>query len=380
VTAADVTPRASPCVATLELTDFRCFGALTTRFTPGLTVLSGANGEGKTSMLEAVCWAARGRSFRRVPDSALVRSGADGAVLRTELVDTDRRVTLAAELHSHGRSRVLLNGQAVARRRDLADLLRVTVFTPDDLQLVKDGPSERRWYLDEILASLAPRYDRARSDYERVLRQRNALLKGGVRDADAKATLTVFDAQLVASGSELVRGRLGLVHRLARPVAQAYVRLAGAGTVGARYLADWHATPLEVTDREQVEELLAAAVDRERPREIERRVTLVGPHRDEWQLGIDGLDARTHASQGEQRSLALALRLAGHTAVQEATGSTPVLLLDDVFSELDDRRAEALVELLPHGQTLLTTASHVPRVVSPDRVLRLSGHELEEIA
>jgi DNA replication and repair protein RecF len=364
----------------LDLVDFRCFGALTTRFTPGLTVLSGANGEGKTSMLEAVCWAARGRSFRRVPDSALVRAGAEGAVLRTELVDTDRRVTLAAELHPHGRSRVLLNGQAVARRRDLADLLRVTVFTPDDLQLVKDGPSERRWFLDEILASIAPRYERARSDYERVLRQRNALLKGGVRDADSKATLAVFDAQLVAAGSELVRGRLGLADRLAGPAGHSYARLAGGGAVGARYLADWHDRPLGVGDREQVVELLTAAVERERAREIERRVTLVGPHRDEWQLGIDGLDARTHASQGEQRSLALALRLAGHTAVQEATGTTPVLLLDDVFSELDDQRAEALVELLPHGQTLLTTAGHVPRVVSPDRVLRLSGHKLEEVA
>jgi DNA replication and repair protein RecF len=380
VTAAGVTPRASPCVATLELVDFRCFRALTTRFTPGLTVLSGANGEGKTSMLEAVCWAARGRSFRRVPDAALVRSGTDGAVLRTELVDTDRRVTLAAELHAHGRSRVLLNGQPVARRRDLVDHLRVTVFTPDDLQLVKGGPSERRWFLDEILGSIAPRYDRARSDYERVLRQRNALLKGGVRDADAKATLAVFDEQLVASGSELVRGRLGLADRLTGPTAQAYARLAGTSTVEARYLADWHNAPLEPADRERVAHLLATAVERERPREIERRVTLVGPHRDEWLLGIDGRDARTHASQGEQRSLALALRLAGHTAVQEATGRTPVLLLDDVFSELDDRRAEALVELLPHGQTLLTTAGHVPRVVSPDRVLRLSHHELEEVA
>src|SRR5262245_38686613 len=211
-----VTAGAGPAtsVGHLWLTDFRCLRDVDVELAPGLTVLQGANGQGKTSLLEAVGWIARARSFRRVTDAMLVAAGAEQAIIRAEVATAGREQLFEAEIRATGRNRVLCNRQPVARARDLHGLLRVTVFSPDDLTLVKGGPAERREYLDEILSMLAARYDAARGDFERVLKQQNALLRGGVRDDEARATLDVFDEQLVRSGAELVRGRLRLIERL----------------------------------------------------------------------------------------------------------------------------------------------------------------------
>jgi DNA replication and repair protein RecF len=365
-------------VTELSLTDFRCYHEARLAPAPGVTVVLGANGEGKTTLLEAVGWAAATRSFRGVPDAALVRSGASAAILRIEVEDAGRSQLLEAEIHAQGRNRVRLNHNPLGRTRDLLGLLRVTVFAPDDLRLVKGGPSERRDYLDDLLVAIAPRYDAARSDYERVLRQRNALLRGGMRGDDATSTLDVFDEQLARAGGELVRGRLRLVERLLPQVDAAYRALAGSGyDVAAVYEAEW-APPGSHLDPETVEQLLRDAVASHRDREIDRGITLVGPHRDEWRLGLPSGDARTHASQGEQRTLALALRLGGHRVCAEVIGAEPVLLLDDVFSELDDGRSHALVENLPHGQTLITTATAVPPDIDPDLVVRVESGKLHE--
>jgi DNA replication and repair protein RecF len=367
---ADATVR----VVQLWLTDFRCFEALDVELAPGLTVLFGANAVGKTSVLEAVGWAGRGRSFRGVPDSALVRAGCSEAILRIEVAEDERRQLLEVAIRAVGANRVLLNRNRLNRTRDLAGLLRVTVFSPDDLELVKGGPAERRELLDDLLSGLAPRYDAARGDFERVLRHRNALLRAGVRDADDRTTLDVFDEQLVQSGAELVRGRLRLVERLVPVVERSYAQLAGReSAVETRYEADWSADPLTIDMVDAVADTLRGAIAGRRKQEIDRGLTLVGPHRDELRLRLNNLDARTHASQGEQRSLALALRLAGHHVTAELTGATPVLLLDDVFSELDAARADALVRELPPGQTLLTTASVVPHGVEPERRLRIEN-------
>src|SRR5690242_17533825 len=199
-------------VSHVSLRDVRCFDALDLDLGAGVTLLLGANGAGKTSLLEAVGWVARARSFRGVPDAALVRRGHDEAIIRADVVQGERAQLFEAEVRATGRNRILLNRHPVARARDLYGLLRVTVFAPDDLQLVKGAPSERRDYLDELLAMIAPRYDAARSDYERVLRQRNALLRSGMRGPDDASTLEVFDEQLVRAGSEIVRGRLQLAH------------------------------------------------------------------------------------------------------------------------------------------------------------------------
>lgn len=363
----------------LWVTDFRCFDALELALPPGLTVLHGANGQGKTSVLEAVGWIARARSFRGVPDSLLVRSGATASVIRAEVSSGSRSRLFEAEIRAQGRNRILLDKQQVTRLRDLHGLLRVTVFAPDDLALVKDGPSERRTYLDELLVMLAARYEAARADYERVLKQRNALLRGRPRDELVASTLAVFDDQLARSGAELVRGRLRLVDRLVPAVDAAYRDLApDGGRVTARYETDW-CEPLSVDDHDAVEDLMRDALARRARAEAERGVTLVGPHRDEWRLEIGGLDARTQASQGEQRTLALALRLAGHAVVGDITGAVPVLLLDDVFSELDRERADALVRSLPAGQTIVTTAGVLPESITPERTLRVAGGHVETV-
>jgi DNA replication and repair protein RecF len=364
-------PSSPTYVSELWLTDFRCYDHAELRFSPGVTVITGANAQGKTSLLEAVAWAAGGRSFRGVPDAALVRVGAERAILRTTVRDGGRERLLEAELNARGRNRVRLDHQTVARTRDLRDLLLVSVFAPDDLQLVKDGPAFRRGYLDELLAMNAPRYEATCADYDRVLRQRNALLKGGLRGEDAESTLAVFDAQLTRTGGDLLRGRLRLLERLEPAIRAAYAELAGPATaVVACYEATWTDAGLRPDD--DIEAALQQALRERRRAEIDRGTTLVGPHRDELRLLLDDLDSRIYASQGEQRTLALALRLGGHRMTTEIAGTAPVLLLDDVFSELDGRRAAALTAHLTAGQTLLTTAGNMPQGVHADQVFAVA--------
>jgi DNA replication and repair protein RecF len=361
-------------LARLWLERFRAIESADLELSPGLTVFAGANAQGKTSLLEAVAWIARGRSFRGVPDQVLVQHEAAQAIVRAEVVTGARTQLFEAEINVAGRNRVQLNRSAVQRRRDLHDLVRVSVFAPDDLELVKGGPSSRREYLDDLLAAIALRYDAARSDYERIVRHRNALLRAGLRDPNDRATLDVFDDQLVVAGAEVLRGRLRLLDQLIGRVRDGYRALAGSAiAIDATYQAEWHDGALADAEPATLQAALRDALARTRSRELDRRVTLVGPHRDEVQLRVGGLDARTHASQGEQRTLALALRLAGHHLVADLTGVVPVLLLDDVFSELDDQRAGALVENLPPGQTLLTTAGSLPPGVHPDRTLAVEG-------
>jgi DNA replication and repair protein RecF len=239
--------------------------------------------------------------------------------------------------------------------------VRVSLFSPDDLELVKGGPAARRRYLDDALAGLHPRHAATRADLERVLRQRNALLKQckGRLDPLAETTLDVWDAKLAVTGEALAEARADLVATLEGPLGKAYDQLAGtpADAAGA-YERSWSGP-------------LAAALTAARTDDVRRGQSTVGPHRDELRLSIAGLPARTHASQGEQRSLALALRLAAHRAVTDAVGESPILLLDDVFSELDVDRAAALVAHLPDGQVLLTTAANVPADVAPALTLRV---------
>jgi DNA replication and repair protein RecF len=365
-------------VAALSVLDFRCYEAVDLELPAGVTAVVGGNGAGKTSLLEAVGWAALGKSFRGVADAALVRVGAEHAVLRVQVTSDDgaRQRSVEAEVRAVGRNRVLVDHHPITRTRDLLECLRVTVFAPDDLALVKGGPAGRREYLDDLLVATAPRYQATRTDYEKVLRHRNALLKGGVRGAEATATLEVFDDQLVAAGAELVTGRLKLVDGLAPALETAYRALAPTTTaIGARYEAEWAggAPP----DPSAVPELLREALTTRRRQELDRGVTLVGPHRDEWRLDVGGFDSRTQASQGEQRTLALALRLAGHRLAADILGEQPVLLLDDVFSELDPDRCDALVDELPAGQTIVTTAGALPAGVHAEQQVSVADGKVE---
>ena len=370
-------------LARLWLTDFRGHQESEVEVGPGITVFAGGNAQGKTSVLEAVGWLARMSSFRGAPDSALVRVGREKAIVRAEIVPANRGPDvrpdlIEAEIAAAGRNRVLLNRKPLPRARDLLGSLRITVFAPDDLRLVKAGPAERRTELDDLLVALSPRYDAVQSDYERVLKHRNAWLRTWSR-ADDPATLDVWDEQLVRAGAELVRGRLKLLDRLAAPLGKAYGDVAGAAAdVAGAYEAAWTGDViLDETRLDDVAPLLAEAVARSRSADLERRLTLVGPHRDDWRLSIDGLDARRYASQGEQRSLALAVRLAGHVVISDVVGEPPVLLLDDVFSELDEARANNLVAHMPIAQALVTTAGTLPPGLPAERVVWVAGGRLE---
>jgi DNA replication and repair protein RecF len=346
----------------LWLQDFRNY--TTAELVPapdGLTVVAGGNGQGKSNLLEAVGWLATLESFRGAPAEALVRQGAEQAVVRAEGERDGRPLLVEVEINLGRRDRVLVNRQPLKRARDLLGALRVTVFAPDDLALVKGGPAERRRYLDDLLVALHPRNDALRNDVERIVRQRTTLLKqaGGRLSGEVAATLDVWDAKLAAAGETWVAAREALVASLEPALGKAYDQVAStAAEVGVQYGRSWEGP-------------LADALVTAREGDVRRGVTTVGPHRDELSLSVAGLPARTHASQGEQRSVALALRLGGHAVVSEATGSSPVLLLDDVFSELDPDRTEALLAHLPPGQALLTTAGPLPAQARPALVVRV---------
>lgn len=348
----------------LSLADFRGYESAEVSFADDLTAVIGPNGQGKSNLLEAVGYLATLSSFRGAPLDALIRFGAPRAVIRGEAEREDRDLLLEVEIVSTGRNRAQLNRQPLRRSRDLLGALRVTVFSPDDLTLVKGGPGERRRYLDEVLVAVHPRNDALEAHVERILRQRNALLKqsGGRLTTDIELTLDVFDAKFAAAGEALASARQTLVGQLSPALSEAYDRVAHAPSdVRMVYEPPWLAGGLEAA-------LLAVRRD-----DVRRGVSLVGPHRDELAMSIRQLPARTHASQGEQRSLALALRLAAHEVVTKVVGTPPVLLLDDVFSELDAVRSEALLATLPVAQTILSTTGSLPAGAAPGQVLHVQA-------
>lgn len=350
------------------LTDFRSYPSVGLELPPGLCAVLGPNGVGKTNLLEGIAYLSNLRSFRGAPAEALVRAGAGQAVVRGEVDDAGRVTLIEAEITPNGRNRVLVNRQRLPRTRDLLGAVRVTVFSPDDLELVKAGPQLRRGFLDDTLVALHPRNDALRSEWERALRQRNALLKQihGRPDEAAALTLEVWDTKAAEWGEALASARAELVERLEPLVVTAYRDVSGEeGAVTLRYESPWRTAGL------------AAALAAARSDELRRGITLVGPHRDELVIALNGLPARTHASQGEQRSVALALRLAAHRLVADVADSTPVLLLDDVFSELDPQRSAALLDALPPGQTVLSSAAGLPDGVEAQAVVRVRPGILE---
>ena len=352
-------------VARLELVDFRNYANATFDFQPGTTAVVGLNGQGKTNLAEAMAYLATLDSFRGAPLDALIRVGADSAVVRATVVHDDgREVLVELELSRNGRNRVLVNRQKLGRARDLLGVMRVTVFSPDDLAVVKEGPGGRRRFLDDVLVALALKYDALRLELDRILKQRNMLLKqvSGRLSDDTAMTLDVWDAKMAEVGDQFGHARAVLVARLTPLVGLAYEQLADRPTsVELRYEPLWR------------QRGLGAALAEARGDDVRRGVSSVGPHRDDLELFIDGMPARTHASQGEQRTLALALRLAAHRLVTDKAGSAPVLVLDDVLSELDPGRCEALLRHLPTGQVVLTTAGVLPEAAHPDAILRIEA-------
>ena len=351
-------------VDSVELVDFRNYEELKIALTAGTTAILGRNGQGKTNLAEAISFLATLESFRGAPNDALVRRGADRAYVRAEVIDDDgRRSLIECEIARTGPSRVQVNRQRLPRTRDLLGVIRTSVFSPDDLVLVKGAPGDRRRFLDVTLTALATRNDALRRDLDRAIRQRNVLLKqsGGRLDEATAVTLDVWDGRMAELGDRIGAERAALVERLQPLVVEAYSRLAGVqALVGLDYDPEWRRLGL------------AEALSRSRKDDLRRGVSTVGPHRDDIDFLLADMPARTHASQGEQRTLALALRLAAHRLIAERVGSTPILVLDDVLSELDEGRATALLDDLPAGQIVITSASPLPDAARPERVIRIA--------
>lgn len=351
----------------MRATFFRNLSALELRPSPnGLTVIRGDNGSGKTSLLEAIVYCSVLRSFRRVPKESLVQAGASQSHLRCDLMLGARPVEIAVEIEPPGRDRALCNGKRVNGPKALLEVLRTTLFTPDDLELAKGGPAFRRDLLDDVIEATRPRLAGERANLERVLRQRNTLLKqlGGRLSPEAIITLDVWDERMAETGERVAAAREAVTAALDPLTEEAFAALAAhAGPLRLRYARSF-STPL-------IDALRAA-----RKEDLRRQVTTVGPQRDDLEIEAGDLDARTRLSQGRQRCVALALRLATHRYITEVTGARPVLLLDDAFSELDEGTARALVNELPLGPALLTTAGPLPPGAEPDLVLELSEGSL----
>ncbi|MEU1836460.1 DNA replication/repair protein RecF [Micromonospora chersina] len=350
-------------VRRLELVDFRSYERVGVDLEPGPNVLVGANGVGKTNLVEALGYVATLDSHRVATDAPLVRMGAASAVIRCAVVHEGRELLIELEIVPGKANRARLGRSPARRARDVLGALRLVLFAPEDLELVRGDPAERRRYLDDLLVTRQPRYAGVRADYERVVKQRNALLRtaylarktGGSRGGDL-STLAVWDTHLAHHGAELLAGRLELVAALTPHVAKAYDAVAaGRGAAGIAYRPSVE-LPESTTDRAALVEALTAALTASRSAEIERGTTLVGPHRDDLALTLGPLPAKGYASHGESWSYALALRLAGYDLLR-ADGIEPVLVLDDVFAELDAGRRERLAELVGGASQLLVTCA-----------------------
>jgi len=377
-------------VSDLALTDFRSYSELLLALEPGVTAFVGQNGQGKTNLVEAIAYLSTFSSHRVAGDAALVRFGADRAIVQAKVVRSGRPSVLELEIVAGRANRARLNRSPV-RPRELLGQLRTVLFAPEDLALVKGDPDGRRRFSDDLLTSLSPRMAAVRSDYERVVKQRNALLKtaASARRAGSRgdvSTLDVWDGKAADLGAQLLAARVRLLAELRPHVHAAYEQVSGGqGRAELTYRAsmgtdDDPALEDDLGEAAAVETRLLAAMVRLRDREIERGVSLVGPHRDDVELTLGGLPAKGYASHGESWSFALALRLASYQLLRgegswDADGD-PVLILDDVFAELDGRRRERLAELVAPAEQVLITAAvpeDVPQALTGVRLDVVDG-------
>jgi len=374
----------------LALTDFRSYAELSLELGPGVTTFSGPNGAGKTNLVEAIGYLATLGSHRVATDAPLVRRGADRAVLRAAATGAQGSALVEVELNPGRANRVRLNRAPLPRPRDILGALGTVLFAPEDLALVKGDPGERRRFLDELLTATAPRYAAVRADYDRVLKQRTALLKsagskGHLRGAAREsmtATLDAWDAQLARAGAPLLAGRMRLVEAL-RPHVTAAYQAVSCGRPGEASGMYYRSSALNTDGFDDVPALETAQLETGllkvlagvRASELDRGVCLIGPHRDELELSIGGLPARGYASHGESWSLALALRLASFALLREGR-EDPVLILDDVFAELDAGRRDRLAALVSGAEQVLVTAAvpaDVPGVLAGARFTVRAG-------
>lgn len=379
----------------LSLTDFRSYSQLEVALEPGVTVFVGPNGVGKTNIVEAIGYLGSLSSHRVSSDKPLIAFDAERALIRGRLVRGTQATSVELEINGERANRARINRANPVRARDAAGILRTVLFAPEDLALVKGDPSNRRRFLDELMVQLVPHHAGTRADYERVLKQRNALLKSlrGRRLTDAhEATLEVWDQHLAAVGAQLLHARLAVLTRLLPHIQKAYRELTdGSKIATAAYRSSLigpvsddddgqtasTAEDLGTLSIEQITERFLAAISEQRRRETERGISLVGPHRDEVELMLGRALLKGYASHGETWSMALALRLGSYyllTDDDQTPGSTPVLILDDVFAELDTNRRERLASVVMGAEQVLVTAA-----VGEDVPAALDGRQVEVV-
>jgi DNA replication and repair protein RecF len=379
-------------VANLTLVDFRSYASAEVSLEPGATAFIGRNGQGKTNLVEAVDYLSRLSSHRVAGDTPLVRAGAERALVRAEVVRDGREAVLEVEISPGRSNRARVNRAELPRARELVGLVRTVIFAPEDLALVKGDPAGRRALLDDLLVLRAPRLAGVRADYERILKQRNSLLKtagaargGSTSRESALSTLGVWDSHLARTGAELLAERLRLVAELRPYVGHAYATVArGASSDDAGLDYQPSLEIGDLTDRGDLAERLLAELEVRRNDELDRGVSLVGPHRDELLLSLGNgeqrLPVRGYASHGESWSFALALRLASYDLVR-ADGDDPILILDDVFAELDGERRAQLAELVAGAEQVLVTAAvaaDVPEKLAGTRFVVADGEVRRE--
>lgn len=372
----------------LTLADFRSYAQVDVPLAAGVTTFVGANGQGKTNLVEAVEYLSTMSSHRVASEVPLVRAGASRALVRARVRagrDDDRAIVIEIEITPGRANRAKVNRTAMSRARDIVGTLRTVVFSPEDLAIIKGDPSERRRFLDALVVNRWPRMAGVRADYDRILKQRNTLLKTlagqGTRSDDpyAESTLTVWDDQLAAVGAELLEARLDTLADLTGHMAQAYADIAPTNNVASAT----YRTTLELPQTPSREGLVIALTDamaQRRSDEMTRGVSLVGPHRDDVTLTLGDLPARGYASHGESWSFALALRL-GSFHLLRSDGIDPVLVLDDVFAELDATRRERLATGIADAEQVLITAAvaeDVPEVLSGHRFRVRAGEVIAD--
>ena len=346
-------------VRSVDVEDFRSYDKAHVDWESGAVILCGPNGRGKTNLVEAVGYAAGLTSHRVSTDSALVRVGQERAVIRLGVVIAGRDTAIDLQINPGKANQVRVNGAPLPRSRDVLGIFRCVTFAPEDLRLAKGEPVDRRRVLDGLIVQASPRYAAVRADFDKALKQRNALLRSGTSMAksDFEASLRVWDDRYLPPAAELTWGRINAVRRLKEPMAAAYRAISPVADTCAIKYSSSVAGLAEASSLPELTALLAAALAERQPEELRRGSTLVGPHRDDLAIRLNDMPARTHASHGESWSLALGLRLASFTVLTDIGEEPPVLILDDVFAELDQQRRSRLVAAISSAEQVLVTAA-----------------------
>ena len=345
-------------ISKLSLRNFRNHENLDLSFSPGATTIIGRNGRGKTNIVEAVNYLATLGSHRVSQDAPLIRNGFNTALVNASVEKHNRQAQIELIINYPGTNKVSLNGSQLTKARDVLGLVTTVIFSPEDLELVKGEPSARRKFIDELSTLLTPKFSNTRSDYERVLKQRNTLLKSlGRRNPSpqARATLDAWDEQLIISGTEIVYTRLENIKRIKPHVSDFGTTISGdTEPLQLSYLNSW--LPFYAQDKDAIAENFRTELKNRNKDEVDRGVTLVGPHRDDLNMRLSDMPAKGYASHGQSWSIAIALRLAAFKTLREHDDD-PILILDDVFAELDERRRDRLISAISDvEQTLITAA------------------------